>query len=364
MIQNLYTTSQIAHALGMKRQAARRMLANIPPTSKVIVFGNPANAWTVCELPGHLQELLTAKAERLGYRASEQLLSAPPGSWQPSVPLSQVAQHCLDKAVKLQRALARVLSLQNDLTISAAELERIGLDDYRKEFGHTITARYLRELVSRTLDRDGGAGAFGRLDLFLDNNPARKHATKGAPLSANSDFRELQDVVAGFPNPAAPTPGEKEFLWLRSFELLEELTAAGRKPKKVRNALLKALWRCAPFLAASPNALRAAFSRKHARWIANDQNPTSLVDGRKDRSGFHRAPEFTATDRDALIAHAVLNCGGRISQAWRELRERGALSEALLGHYLRKPASKSYVPPRIRDAVKYEVRRQAKHSSL
>jgi hypothetical protein len=356
MNQNLYTTSQIARTLGMNRRAVRRVLANVPAAGKVIVSGSPANAWTVCALPASLQELLAAEAKRLGYQSAEQLLRAPAKRWESAVPFSEVAQHCLDKAAKLQRALARVLSLRNDLTISPAERERIGLADYQTEFGHAVSARYLRELVKRTLDRDGGAGELGRLDIYLDDNLARKHAAgRGVPLSANSDFRELQDVVASFTNPAAPTPGEKQYLWLRAFDLREELTAAGRKPKKVHNSLLKFLWRCAPFLAASPDALRQAFNWKHARWIANDQNAASLVDGRKDHSGFHRAPEFTAADRDALIAHAVLNCDGRVSQAWRELSERGALSEALLGHYLSNPASKSHCPARIRDAVKYEV---------
>ena len=51
----------------------------------------------------------------------------------------------------------------------------------------------------------------------------------------------------------------------------------------------------------------------------------------------------------------MLNCDGRVSQAWRELSGRNALSEDLLSHHLSNPASKSYCPTRIREAVKYEV---------
>jgi hypothetical protein len=50
-----------------------------------------------------------------------------------------------------------------------------------------------------------------------------------------------------------------------------------------------------------------------------------------------------------------LNCDGRVSQAWRELAGKNALSEELLAHYLSNPASKSYCPTRIREAVKYEI---------
>ena len=42
-------------------------------------------------------------------------------------------------------------------------------------------------------------------------------------------------------------------------------------------------------------------------------------------------------------------------QAWRELAARRALSESLLSYYLSNPASKSYCPTHIREAVKYEV---------
>jgi hypothetical protein len=89
--------------------------------------------------------------------------------------------------------------------------------------------------------------------------------------------------------------------------------------------------------------------------MLNQRDAGSLVDGRKKRSGFNRAPELRREDRDALIAHAVLKCDGRVSQAWRELARRGALSEELLGYYLNNPASKSYCPTRIREAIKYEI---------
>jgi hypothetical protein len=331
-------------------------MAGIAPTGQVTVNGNLASAWTTSALPAPAQALLASEAARLGYRNAEQLLNAPAKLWMPALSVSEVAQHCLDKSAKLERALSRALHLQNDLTISTADLERIGLEDYRKEFSHAVTGRYLRELVKRTLDRDGGACMFGRLELYLDENPARKHAPKpAAPVGVISEFIELQDIVSTFKNPAAPTQAEMEYLWLRSFELYEEKSASGTKPKKVRIALLKALWRCAPFLAESPNALRVALKRKYDRWVASDRNAAVLSDGRKEHSGFHRAPELSTEDRDALIAHAVLNCDGRVSQAWREMAERHALSEGLLGHYLTNPVSKSHCPSRIRDAVKHEV---------
>jgi len=356
MSAGLFTAMQIARALGMKRQAAQRLLSGIAASGQKIVNGRPANAWTISALPAHSQALLASRAQGSGSRNAEQLLSAPIERWEPPRPLAQVAPDCLDRAVKLQRALRRALELQDDFTVSPGERERIGLEDYKREIGHAIGGRHLRNLVKRILDRDGGAGQFTRVELFLDERPARKDATRPAiSLAVQTEFRELQDVIATFKNPAEPADAEKDYLWLRTFELFEEKLAAGKARKKVKSALVKFLARNAPFMSDSADGLRVAFNRKHSRWVESDRAALALQDGRKEKSGFHRAPELKAEDRDALIAHAVLNCDGRVSQAWRELAGKNALSEELLAYHLSNPASKSYCPTRIREAVKYEV---------
>ena len=353
---NLFTASQVARALGLKRQAAQRLLSGIAPSGQVIVNGRPASAWAITALPEHARELLTSRAQGLGHRSAEDLLSAPAKRWEPGLPLAEVAPDCLDRAVKLQRALRRVLELQDNLTVTPAELERVGLEDYQREFGHTISGRHLRNLVKRTLERDGGAGQFARVELFLEERPARKDAARPPiSLAVQTEFRELLDVIGQFKNPAKPAEAERDYLWLRVFELFEEKVAAGKARKRVKSAQVKFLARSAAFLAASADAMRLAFNRKYSRWIESDRAAAALQDRRKEKSGFRRAPELKAEDRDALIAHAVLNCDGRVSQAWRELAGRNALSEELLSYHLSNPASKSYCPTRIREAVKYEV---------
>jgi hypothetical protein len=262
----LFTATQIARALGVKRQAAQRLLSGIAPSGQVIVNGRPASAWLLSALPACSQELLAKRAERLGCRNPEQLLTEPipEGTTKPRI-----------------------------------------------------------------------------------------------SLAVQTEFRELQDVVSLFKNREEPAAAEKDYLWLRTFELFEEKLATGRARKKVKNALVKFLARNAPFMApnaaAKMDALRVTFNRKYNRWIESDRAAVALQDGRKEKSGFHRAPELKAEDRDALIAHAVLNCDGRVSQAWRELAGKNGLSEELLAYYLSNPASKSYCPTRIREAVKYEV---------
>jgi hypothetical protein len=249
-----------------------------------------------------------------------------------------------------------VLSLQNDLSRSSAELEQIGLADYRREFGFAITDRSLRALVKRTIERDGGAENFARLELYLDERPARKAPLPSKPRAGDEvEFGELRGELAAFKQPTAPTDSEIHFLWIRVFEIYDARVADGKPPKRTQRALVRFLFAVMPALAKHEAALRKTFKRKLARWQESDRNIESLADKRADNSGFHRAPEFCAEDRDAIIAHAVLNCDGRVSQAWRELAQRNALNEGLQSYYLSNPASKSYCPTRIREAVKYEV---------
>jgi hypothetical protein len=351
-----FTAAQIARALGRKRQAMQRALQSVTPTGQVIVGGNKADAWLPVALPDSMRSELKSLAEKGGYRDEVHLLNSSGPRWESPLSLSEVAPHCVDKAAKLQHALRRVLQLQNNLAVSAPELERIGLEDYQREFDHAITGRYLRALVKRTRDRAGNAGEFNRLEIYLDESPARKNQPK--PMIAGTvqdEFRELLDVIQTFKNPAAPTDTERDYLWLRAFELLEEKTGAGAHLKKTRLDLRKFLVRNAPFLAKNANALRVAFKHKFDRWCQAERKADALRDGRKGNSGNHRAPELKPEDRDKMIAHAVLNCGGRLSQAWAELAERNALSEDLLSYYTSTPASKSYVPAKIREAVKHEV---------
>jgi hypothetical protein len=351
-----FTATQIARALGKSRQAVQRVLSDVAPTGVVIVSGNAAAAWQVAVLPVSFQGELKIRAMQQGGRDVECLLNTPRVRWQSPIALPEIAQHCIDKATALQRALRRVLAIQDDITISSAELERIGLEDYAREFGHGITDRYMRDLIKRTIERDGGANQFERIELYLDERPAQKQATAPAiSLSVQSEFRELLDVVGTFKNPAQPDTAEKGYLWLRAFELFEEKKEAGSDAKRLRSGILKFLWRNAPGLAKSENALRVAFGFKYDRWKESDRDAAALSDKREENSGFRRAPELGKEDRDKLIAHSVLRCGGRVSQAWRELCEQRALSEELTGYYLSNPASKSYCPTRIRDAVKYEI---------
>lgn len=356
-----YTAAQIGEALNKKRQSIQQALADVAADGRAVVAGQTASAWSFAALPVALQTELDATAQRLGLRNAQTLLSNPVLPWQPPVPLAEIESRCLERAVKLQRALARVLERRHDPTISASELERIGLADYAREFGHAIKDRALRAVVKRTVDRDHGAENWSRLEIYLPANPARKHAPKPfTSVASEAEFDQVRNAIATCTDATAPNEAEKAYLWLVAFECYDEKLAEGKAPKRVKRALLKFLERNAPFLVASDaggvaDALRVNFGRKYDRWIKEARHVNALKDGRKENSGRWRGPELSADDKDRLIYHAVFQCGGRVAQAWRELIERGQLSEQITGYYLHNAVSKSYVPHRIMDAVKHEV---------
>lgn len=345
-----YTAAQISAALRVSKRAILYALRDANVDSARIVSGNVTAAWSFSLLPARLQQQLTAKAEQQGYRNAEQLLASPAPAWQPAIPLNQVSQADLDKACKLQRALAPSLARMADLTIGEAAFEQRGLEDHRREFGYAISARHWRRLFRRTLDRDGGAEQFERLEIYLHERPARTEP--GIQASAHA---ELLGVIARFRNPAAPTPDEAAYFWTRIFEHFEQRIASGKPHKKTRRSLLAFLFARAPFLAATHEGLRKQFDRKYAGWTVGGRLPSAVEDRRHKHSGRFRGPQLSEQDRDQLVGHAVLFAGGRLSQAWRELRESSGLSDDLLGYYLGNPADKSHVPRRIRDQVKHEI---------
>ncbi len=360
-VRRHHSAARIALALGRTRQAVARALASTRPDGCAIAAGASVAAWSFAALPAAMQSELESAAQGRGQRNAESLLASPGAPWQPPLALADIAPACLEKASKLQRALARALERRNDATISAADLERIGLEDYTREFGHAISARALRSHLKRVLDRDAGASNFNRLEIYLPERPGRKAAPKPAlSFAIEAEFQPLRDTLATFTNPAAPNASEKSLLWLRVLETYGEQLSAGKAPKKARRMLLKFMERAAPFLV-SPgsssiaNSLRVNFQRKYDRWINGGHGAAALADGRKENSGRWRGPALSEADLDAVKSHAAINCGGRISQAWRELLERNLLSESLASYYVNNPASKSYVPRRIRDLVKHEV---------
>ena len=64
---------------------------------------------------------------------------------QPVPPLKQWPQEDKDRALRLRRALRRMIEARNDTTITKADLEIVGVEDYEREFKRAVSARCPRD---------------------------------------------------------------------------------------------------------------------------------------------------------------------------------------------------------------------------
>jgi len=279
--------------------------------------------------------------------------------WQPPCRTRELADHAIQRASLLRRALGPAFACQEERNWGGAEFERVGVEDYRQTFGHTISLRHWRRLFRRTLNRDGGAKNWARLEIYLDENPARRPEFRKRPLYIPVCLQPLQELIASFENPAAPTQLEKDCLWIYAFEHFERETERAGKTRAVKRAVINFLCDNAPFLGKSGKVIGVQFNRKLERWIAGGRIPAAIADGRKRNPG-RPAPELSEDEKQALIAKS-LRSGGGIAQAWREMRDKGLINSRLSQHYTVTPASKSYVPQRVRKLLTAKVKALSDH---
>ncbi|PYJ86388.1 MAG: hypothetical protein DME22_05535 [Verrucomicrobia bacterium] len=347
----LYTASRIAAALGRSRQALHAALQNAPASGALPGCGGVAKAWTFDALPQALRADLAECARQRGYRDAEHLLSIPPKAWQPPIPLNEIAPHCLEKADNLRRALAPVLARLNVRNPSQSELAAVGVQEYDRVFGHSISARHWRMLFERTLKRDAGAEHFDRLEIYLDDRLARKDRAP-VPAAVLQECHDLERYLASFKDPQSPTADEQVMLWVQTFQKFEEALAAGKPAAKQKRQLCEFLLVKAPFIADTFAAVRIQFERKFRRWTEGGRLPAAIEDQRPKKSGWHRAPKLTDEDRDKIIGHSVFFNGRRIDPTWRDLFASEGLSEDLAHYYMGSP---NKTPKSVRDQVRWDV---------
>jgi hypothetical protein len=354
----MFTAAQIAAALYRPKRSVLEALERTACSGTKIVHGNAARAWAKDALPQNILGALENEASRRKMSV-ELLLASPAPLWRPRFPLSQLTDAAIERASLLQQALAPALERRSDDCLTKPEFERLSIEDYRRIFGYSISARHWRRLFRRTLVRDGGAKNWARLEIYLDESPARKPELSRPIHFVSAAFRPLEDLIASFANPAAATELEKSCLWIYAFEHFEQETERTGKPKAVKRDLLNFLYENAPFLGNSPKGIKIQFDRKLNRWIAGGRIPAGIADARRKNPG-RPAPGFSEKEEHLLAAKA-LRCGGGLAQAWRESRENGLFSSAISQHYTATPASKSYVPTRIRKLLANKIKMLRDH---
>ena len=336
----------IARVVQRSKRSILKSLERTPTSGTLLARGNAARLWRLAQLPQGMRTALEEAA------AQQQLdiatLASSPSRWQPKYPINACSEDAITRASLLQRALLPFLKANVGPQFqSRANFETAGVEQYRQVFGHRVTFRHWRRLFRRTIDRDGGPGNWTRLEIYLDESPARRVKTL-VPFAAAA-LRPLQDLIASFQNPTAPTDLEKDCLWIYAFEHCERETERAGKPRAVKHATLKFLYDNAAFLGKSPKGIKDQFDRKLKRWIQGGRVPAAIADGRKQNQG-RPVPNFSEEEEHALIAK-TLRSGGGVAQAWRECRNNGVLNALMLQQYTSTPASKSYVPARVRKLI-------------
>ena len=358
MSEDLFTAAQIAEALQRSKRNVLAALAKVPVTGTTIVSGNEGRVWSIDTLPKSISPALESCACRRNVNV-DALLAAPCPPWAPRYCLSEVSEPTIQRACLLQRALAPALSRRNDRDLTSARLEELGVEEYRRTFGHPISTRHWRRLFRRTIDRDGGAENWSRLEIYFDETPARRPELRRSRSFTPMALRPLQELIASFGNPAAPSGLEKNCLWIYAFEHHERGSEGSGRPKGVKRATLRFLYDNASFLGKSPKGIKIQFDRKLKRWIAGGRVPAAIADQRKHNPG-RPALKLSKEEEHALIAKA-LRSGGGIAQAWREAREGGVINAHVAQRYTTTPGNKSYVPDRVRKLITNKLKMLRDH---
>jgi hypothetical protein len=266
------TVAELASVLGVYPQAIRDQLRHCPATGKRTVSGNPAGTWHLAALPAALRSRLVRAASARGCGAGcagiAEMFKCHFKAWQPPVPLSEISDDCLAEADKLKRAL--LPSLRRQFIFSQTDSEREGVAEYAKVFGLKISTRHFRNLIARTMARDGGQENYERVELYLPAKPGRKQKAAEPPLTFPFLAQAINDGVTG------------DELWQRVFRTFSEMTRAGTPRNRAARRLRNFLFERVPSLAASRDALRKNFDRKLKRFQAAEPFDKRKENGPED----------------------------------------------------------------------------------
>lgn len=357
---SIFTVSQLARGSGRSRQAIRAGLVNIEKAGCVEVDGRQADAWSFDAVPLDWQMEITRRGVTRGYDNGERFLAALPAPWRSPIFWDQVPDHQQKKAVKLQRAFAQVLKMRSEGAATAAEIERVGVGDFAREFGYVISARQFRRLLSRTIERDAGEENWQRLDLYLDERAFKRPKAKTTVSRAEWQHQGLGDKLTELElDKQNLTAEDREYLWdavCRHYEDLSDglpdTPTANHQRRLVKASLISWLFKAFPggTLSATELSLRRRFDEKLAIWREKGRCPEAVRDMRPMKSGRFRQVEFKA-DLEAIRDRAILH-DGNIALAHRLLREEGKLSHDFCEFYsFDVRNAKSEVPAAVRNAV-------------
>jgi len=314
----MHTAATIAAYLGVTPQRVRSLLRDIQPAGVRIIANNEAAAWRYDQLPAAIKERLEKGRRRRGFNTAEEMLLAPLKTWQPVLPLHQIADAGIEAARKLREAMRPWLVNQQRDDLSSAEREAQGVKDYDRVFGHSISCRYWRELFARTLQRDNGAENFDRLEIFLPERVAAKHQPLEVVSEAVADvFGDLESYIQRGINPAKLNKPERVGLWVLAVQKYRAMVASGTPEKRAGRLVREFLFIRVPDLTKtrSREALHKKFSRELADRLKAPCDPTAQDDDRAHNGDTFDVP---IEDIERIRWSSFSKNGKRINHGWFE----------------------------------------------
>ena len=282
---------------------------------------------------------------------------AQPGADKRTLPLpgtsayNQLNARTKEFAHKLRQSFASALELFAGGRWGRAEIEAAGRRDYQRVFGHAISSRHFWRLFDQVIARHGGQGDFSSLAIYLPGRLVQK-AQPDEFARLAKDLPSLASTIRAIADVNVPTAAETLLIWTHAMEEYERLIDGGLSTHKATRRVIELLNASGLPLARSRAALRRTFARKFDRWIDGGRVPSAIKDMRKENSGHRRPLPLSGDDINLLTAHGLT---GGLSKAWRDAMRSGELSPAAAQSYVGNPASKSYVPQRVRELVGPDV---------
>jgi hypothetical protein len=362
----LFPISRIAIRLGMTNRAVQLAVRNVKPSGVLEVRGQKSSGYSLDQFPARFIDQLNTTAKKCGYWNAEQLLANPPQRWFPqdkngkAVPIADIAEQYVDRAKRLQSALAVSLQLKDRLDETAARAA--ALKCYRQHFGAAASERQWRRVVKQTIERDAGEERFDDITIYFAETISRNRVSADViPVALTAADRTLLSALNAVAKQSAPTLAEVALIWTTYCEFVADSVAGGIKQARAQKRALLLIEKSGVAIARTPEALRRNSRRKYAQWWENGENFRALEDQRQKqfgKVGRRPAVDIKATgDYDQIVAQTVFNHGGRLADGVRCAREEGQLSSEFNAAYTTNPRRPAYVPKSVRRVCTPEVRR-------
>lgn len=336
-----FTIAELAETLGMTRPNVARMLAGVEPTGSKIVSGNEARTFGLGQLPTTLRTRLETVRRQEGCRTAAEAVRQRCTTWAPSIPMADCHNECLAQARKLREALRPALARQNAPGFNSTELEALGIEDFRRVFGYTVSARHWRNLFTRTLRRAGTNADMDRLEIYLpDRLRRRESVARPLPIGASETETRLASFVSVIADADRMTSRHRERIWDEALLEYQALLDRGTPARRAGTIVRTALQRVAPFIATTPEGLRKTLARK-----------ISSGSGTDHRHQVDDVWELPEEDRNILTHLAVWKNHGSMQAAWLHACANRMLTSETAARY----PNTLRVPAKVAEAIGSEV---------